>query len=56
MVGTVLAVNVTTNTQLQAGNPESVASALSEYINHQSGPLSGIGTGQGIGKSPLPTT
>ncbi|KAJ5219501.1 hypothetical protein N7468_008705 [Penicillium chermesinum] len=56
VVGTVLAVNVTTNTQLQAGNPESVASALSEYINHQSGPLSGIGTGQGIAFEKFPAS
>ncbi|KAJ5253842.1 hypothetical protein N7524_011022 [Penicillium chrysogenum] len=56
VVAMVLAVNVTTNTQLQAGNPESVASALSEYINHQSGPLSGIGTGQGIAFEKFPAS
>ena len=43
-------VNVSTNTQLQAGNQEVIASALSDYFNHQSGPLSGVSTGPAVGK------
>lgn len=43
-------VNVSTNTQLQVGNQEVVASALSDYFNRQSGPLSGVGIGSAVGK------
>lgn len=44
-------VNVTTNTQLQAGNQEVLAPAISDYLNHQSGPLSGGGVGLAVGKA-----
>lgn len=51
VVGLFLDLNVTTNTQFQAGNPAVVEKAVKDYINNRSGPLSGFGTGQGIGKS-----
>ncbi|KAM0800662.1 hypothetical protein BDR22DRAFT_963041 [Usnea florida] len=42
-------VNVSTNTQCQAGNQAVVATAISDYLNHQSGLLSGVGTGLAVG-------
>ncbi|RYP63231.1 hypothetical protein DL769_007038 [Monosporascus sp. CRB-8-3] len=44
----VFGVNVTTNTQLAAGNPVAVEEAVSQYLASQSGRLSSIGTGQGF--------
>ena len=46
-----LTVNVSTNTQFQAGNPAVVATAISDYLNHQSGLLSGVGTGLAVGET-----
>lgn len=43
-------VNVETNTQLIAGNPESVAEAWDKYFTHQSGRYPGIGVGQALGQ------
>ncbi|KAF2726644.1 oxidoreductase [Polyplosphaeria fusca] len=47
-------VNVTTNTQIVAGNPEANAEAVAQYLNHQSGPLSGIGAGQSVAFEKIP--
>ena len=44
-------VNVSTNTQFQAGNQAVVATAISDYLNRQSGLLSGVGTGLAVGKT-----
>lgn len=50
LVPLVYAVNVSTNTQFQAGNQQVVEPAISNYLNHQSGILSGVGTGLAVGK------
>ncbi|KAL8861945.1 MAG: hypothetical protein Q9178_001815 [Gyalolechia marmorata] len=42
--------NVSTNTQFQAGNPAIVERAISDYLNSQSGVLSGVGTGLAVGE------
>jgi hypothetical protein len=42
-------VNVTTYTQIILENPDVMAAVEQEYIQNQSGPLSGPSTGQGIG-------
>ncbi|MCJ1356957.1 MAG: hypothetical protein MMC33_006953 [Icmadophila ericetorum] len=54
LVPLVFAVNVSTNTQFQAGNPEVVATAISDYLNHQSGLLSGVGAGLAVGYEKFP--
>ncbi|ROT41098.1 alcohol oxidase [Sodiomyces alkalinus F11] len=48
VIGLFLNLSVETNTQFQVGNPEVVAAAMTNYLENQSGPLSGFGTGQGI--------
>jgi choline dehydrogenase len=50
LVPIVYASNVSTNTQLQAGNQQVVNEAVSDYLNHQSGILSGVGAGLAVGK------
>ncbi|OTA66000.1 GMC oxidoreductase [Hypoxylon sp. EC38] len=47
-LSTVFKVNITTSTQLAAGNPEVVAEAIYNWTYHQSGRLSSIGTGQAL--------
>ncbi|KAI4102237.1 MAG: hypothetical protein LQ339_004762 [Xanthoria mediterranea] len=46
--------NVSTNTQFQAGNPDVVSNAISDYLNRQSGLLSGVGTGLAVGFEKFP--
>lgn len=43
-------VNVTTNTQYAAGNPEAVQQVVSDWRDRQAGRLSSIGTGQALCK------
>lgn len=50
LVALAFGVNVSTNTQFQAGNQEVVTTAISDYLDHQSGPLSGVGAGLAVGK------
>ncbi|KAL8911257.1 MAG: hypothetical protein Q9171_003555 [Xanthocarpia ochracea] len=47
--------NVSTNTQFQAGNPAVVEPAISDYLNSQSGVLSGVGTGLAVGFEKFPS-
>ncbi|KAI9164132.1 oxidoreductase [Paramyrothecium foliicola] len=47
-------VNVTTNSQIVAGNPEANAAAVEEYLTNQSGRLSSIGAGQALGFEKFP--
>ncbi|KAF2710682.1 GMC oxidoreductase [Pleomassaria siparia CBS 279.74] len=47
-------VSVTTNTQMVAGNPKVNAEAVAEYLDHQSGRLSGIGAGQAVAFEKIP--
>ncbi|ORY03483.1 hypothetical protein BCR34DRAFT_591563 [Clohesyomyces aquaticus] len=54
VVGIFLDLNVTTNTQFQAGNPAVVSKAIDDYLKNRSGPLSGFGTGQGIAFEKFP--
>jgi len=49
-----LNINATTNTQVQARNPDFFDKAMSDYFNNRSGPLSGFGTGQGMGFEKFP--
>jgi choline dehydrogenase len=42
-------VNVTTGTQLTAGNPDVSAATVHEYLHNQGGLLSSIGAGMGVG-------
>lgn len=42
-------VNVTTGTQVAAGNPEVSAARVEEYLYNQTGLLSSIGGGQALG-------
>lgn len=42
-------VNVTTGTQVAAGNPEVSATRVEEYLYNQTGLLSSIGGGQALG-------
>ncbi|KAL9127724.1 MAG: hypothetical protein Q9217_003454 [Psora testacea] len=54
LVPLVYAVNTTTNTQFQAGNPQVVSTAISDYLNRQSGILTGVGTGLAVGFEKFP--
>ncbi|KAL2807727.1 hypothetical protein BJX63DRAFT_61587 [Aspergillus granulosus] len=54
VVGMLLALNVPTMSQFQNGNETVIAAAIDKYINDQSGPLSGFGTGQGIAFEKFP--
>ncbi|KAH7311400.1 oxidoreductase [Stachybotrys elegans] len=47
-------VNVTTSSQIVAGNVEANAAAVEEYLTNQSGRLSGIGAGQSLGFEKFP--
>lgn len=42
-------VNVTTGTQLQAGNEEVFAELVEQYLTNQTGLLASIGGGQALG-------
>ena len=47
-------VNVTTNTQIAAGNPAANAAAAQQYLRNQSGPLAGIGAGEALAWEKFP--
>ncbi|KAI0157182.1 oxidoreductase [Hypoxylon sp. FL1284] len=47
-------VNVTTYTQLMAGNEAVMAAAVEEYLNHQSGQLSASGAGKALAFEKIP--
>ncbi|KAJ0103985.1 hypothetical protein J7T55_011002 [Diaporthe amygdali] len=56
VVSTIYKVNATTGTQFQAGNLEVVARETEDYINHQSGLLSGFGAGLATGWEKFPAS
>ncbi|XXH00675.1 hypothetical protein Hte_007025 [Hypoxylon texense] len=47
-------VNVTTYTQLMAGNADAMAAAVEEYLNHQAGQLSASGAGKALAFEKIP--
>nr|XP_036576779.1 uncharacterized protein CTRU02_13335 [Colletotrichum truncatum]KAF6783572.1 hypothetical protein CTRU02_13335 [Colletotrichum truncatum] len=48
-------VNVETNSQIVAHNPEVLAAVAEEYLSNQSGPLSSIGATQAVGYEKIPS-